>query len=111
MRATPNRRGQPQRERPAGRLDLPCRVTGRSSSEQEAAKSVRGTGEGHPGSWHHRGDEQVKFPSLSCDRHPVSAYALPDLQRTVAYRPGKISEVLTEHYRRADPETLGLSSR
>jgi hypothetical protein len=40
MRATPNRRGQPQRERPAGHLDLPCRVTGRSSSEQEAAMSA-----------------------------------------------------------------------
>jgi hypothetical protein len=37
MRATPNRRGQPQRERPAGHLDPPCRVTGRNSSEQEAA--------------------------------------------------------------------------
>ena len=31
--------------------------------------------------------------------------------RTVAYRPGKASEVLTEHYRRAHPEALGLPSR
>jgi len=31
--------------------------------------------------------------------------------RTVAYRPGKVSEVLTEHYRRAHPEALGLPSR
>jgi len=30
--------------------------------------------------------------------------------RTVAYWPGKISEVLTEHYRRAHPEALGLPS-
>jgi hypothetical protein len=28
--------------------------------------------------------------------------------RTVAYRPGSLSEVLTEHYRRAHPEALGL---
>ena len=31
--------------------------------------------------------------------------------RTVAYRPGNLSEVLTGHYRRAHPETLGLRSR
>jgi hypothetical protein len=30
--------------------------------------------------------------------------------RTVAYRPGSLSEVLTEHYRRAYPEALGLPS-
>jgi hypothetical protein len=28
--------------------------------------------------------------------------------RTVAYRPGSLSEVLTEHYRRAHPEALGI---
>ncbi len=28
--------------------------------------------------------------------------------RTVAYQPGKISEVLTEHYRRAHPDAPGL---
>jgi hypothetical protein len=28
--------------------------------------------------------------------------------RTLAYRPGNISEVLTEHYRRAHPEALGI---
>jgi hypothetical protein len=32
-------------------------------------------------------------------------------QRTVAYRPGTLTEVLTEHYRRAHPETLELTSR
>ena len=31
--------------------------------------------------------------------------------RTVAYPPGSLSEVLTEHYRRAHPEALGLPSR
>ena len=28
--------------------------------------------------------------------------------RIVAYRPGSLSEVLTEHYRRAHPEVLGV---
>jgi hypothetical protein len=32
-------------------------------------------------------------------------------QITVAYRPGSRSEVLTEYYRRANPEALGLPSR
>ena len=31
--------------------------------------------------------------------------------RTVACRPGEVSEVLTEHHRRAHPEALGLPSR
>ena len=31
--------------------------------------------------------------------------------RTVAYRPGSLSEVLTEHYRRAHPEALGVPSQ
>ena len=30
--------------------------------------------------------------------------------RTIAYRPGKASDVLTGHYRQAHPETLGRSS-
>ena len=30
---------------------------------------------------------------------------------TVAYRPGSLSEVLTEHYRRAHTEALGLPSQ
>jgi hypothetical protein len=41
-------------------------------------------------------------------RLPVARCEICD--RTVAYRPGKISEVLTEYYSRAHPETLGLSS-
>ena len=40
---------------------------------------------------------------------PVTRCQICD--RTVAYRPGKLSEVLTEHYRRAHPETLVLASR
>ena len=48
-------------------------------------------------------------------RFPVTVTQLPVTRcqicdRTVAYRPGKISEVLTEHYRRVHPETLGLPS-
>jgi hypothetical protein len=31
--------------------------------------------------------------------------------RTAAYRLGNLTEVLTEHYRRAHPESLGLESR
>ena len=30
-------------------------------------------------------------------------------RRTIAYRPGTLTEVLTEHYRRAHPETLDLA--
>ena len=32
-------------------------------------------------------------------------------RRIVAYRPGSLSEVLTEHYRRAHPEALGIPSQ
>jgi len=49
-----------------------------------------------------------RFP-VTVTRLPVTRCQICD--RTVAYRPGKISEVLTEHYRRTHPETLGLSSR
>jgi hypothetical protein len=42
-----------------------------------------------------------RFP-VTVTRLPVARCQICD--RTVAYRPGKISEVLTEHYRRADPE-------
>jgi hypothetical protein len=49
-------------------------------------------------------------------RFPVTVTQLPVTRcqichRTVAYRPGKASEVLTEHYRRAHPEALGLPAR
>jgi hypothetical protein len=49
-------------------------------------------------------------------RFPVTVTHLPITRcemchRTVAYRPGTISEALTEHYRRAHPEALDLGSR
>ena len=49
----------------------------------------------------------------SSRRFPVTVTHLPVTRcqichRTVAYRPGNLSEVLTEHYRRAHPEELGL---
>ena len=49
-------------------------------------------------------------------RFPVTVTQLPVTrceicQRTVAYRPGSLSEVLTEHYRRAHPEALGAPSQ
>jgi hypothetical protein len=48
-------------------------------------------------------------------RFPVTITQLPVTRcqicdRTVAYRPGKISEVLTEHYLRVHPEKLDVSS-
>jgi hypothetical protein len=52
----------------------------------------------------------------SSRRFPVTVTHLPVTRcqicrRTVAYRPGSLSEVLTEHYRRAYPEVLCLSFR
>jgi hypothetical protein len=49
-------------------------------------------------------------------RFPVIVAQLPVTRcrichRTVAYRPGNLSEVLTEHYRRAHPEALGVPSQ
>ena len=51
----------------------------------------------------------------SSRRFPVTVTQLPVTRcqichRTVAYRPGKLTEVLTEHYRRAHPEALELAS-
>jgi hypothetical protein len=48
-------------------------------------------------------------------RFPVTVTHLPVTrcqicQRTVAYRPGQASAVLTEHYRRSHPEALGTLS-
>ena len=56
-------------------------------------------------------NEQVTFPPF-----PVTVTQLPVTRcqichRTVAYRPGSLSEVLTDHHRRARPEAFGLSSR
>ena len=55
----------------------------------------------------------IEVVSNSSSRFPVTVTHLPVTRcqicdRTIAYRPGTISEVLTEHYRRAHPETLGL---
>ena len=52
----------------------------------------------------------------SARRFPVTVTHLPVTRcqichRTVAYRPGNLSEALTEHYRGAHPEALGISSR
>jgi hypothetical protein len=49
-------------------------------------------------------------------RSPVIITQLPVTrceicQRTVAYRPGNLSKALTEHYRRAHPEALGLPAQ
>jgi hypothetical protein len=49
-------------------------------------------------------------------RFPVTVTHLPVTRcqicdRTLAYRPGNISEVLTAHYRRAHPEALGIPSQ
>jgi hypothetical protein len=48
-------------------------------------------------------------------RFPVTVTYLPVTRcqichRTVAYRPGSLSQVLTEHYREAHPQALGISS-
>jgi hypothetical protein len=48
-------------------------------------------------------------------RFPVTVTQLPVVrcqicQRTMAYRPGQASAVLTEHYRREHPEVLDVSA-
>jgi hypothetical protein len=49
-------------------------------------------------------------------RFPVTVTHLPVTRcqfcnRTLAYRPGNISVVLTQHYRRAHPDALGTSGQ
>ena len=49
-------------------------------------------------------------------RFPVTITHLPVTRcqicdRTLAYRPGNLSAVLTEHYRQAHPETLGIPAQ
>ena len=49
-------------------------------------------------------------------RFPVTVTHLPVRRcqichRTAAYRPGGLSEVLTEHYRRAHPRALAILPR
>ena len=66
---------------------------------------------------HSRGAGIVEVMSNSSSRHfPVTVTQLPVTRcqichRTVAYRPGNLSEVLTEHYRRAHPDVLAIASR
>jgi hypothetical protein len=53
--------------------------------------------------------------SSATRRFPVTVTRLPVTrcqicQRTLAYRPGEASAVLTEHYRRRHPEALGVVS-
>jgi hypothetical protein len=48
-------------------------------------------------------------------RFPVTVTRLPVTRcqicrQTLAYRPGSLSEVLTEHYRQAHPQELGMPS-
>ncbi len=57
-----------------------------------------------------------QMSSSSSRRFPVTVTQLPVTRReicrrTVAYRPGTLSEALTEHYRRAHPEALGLPAQ
>jgi len=49
-----------------------------------------------------------RFP-VTVTRFPVTRCQL--CHGTIAYRAGALSEVLTEHYRRAHPGVLGLPSR
>ena len=69
-------------------------------------------GQGHSG-----GAGIIEVMSNSSSRcFPVTVTHLPVTRcqichRTVAYRPGNLSEVLTEHYRRAHPEVLDPASQ
>jgi hypothetical protein len=60
--------------------------------------------------------ERVEVSARSSNLTVVTVTQLPVTRceichRTVAYRPGRLSEVLTEHYRRAHPEVLGVPSQ
>ena len=55
----------------------------------------------------------IRSPSR---RFPVTVTQLPGTRcqichRAVAYRPGTLAEVLTEHYRRAHPEALEFAAQ
>ena len=54
------------------------------------------------------GDEYATLPPLSGDRHPSANHRCQICDRTLAYRPGTISQALTEHYRRVHREALGV---
>jgi hypothetical protein len=56
----------------------------------------------------------IQMSSSGTQRFPVTVTRLPVTRcqicrRTLAYRPGQASAVLTEHYRRDHPEALGAS--
>jgi hypothetical protein len=55
-----------------------------------------------------KGDEYATFPSLPGDRYPRPVTRCQLCDRTLAYRPGNISEVLTKNYRQAHPEARGI---
>jgi hypothetical protein len=69
-----------------------------------------GTAQRHSGTMALEGDEQPRFPPLPGGRYPSSDHPR-QIPRTVAYRPGSLGEVLTEHRRRAHPTALGFPSR
>ena len=71
-------------------------------------KEVGGVSELTRPIWHYEG----QMASSATRRFPVTVTRLPVTrgqicQRTIAYRPGEASAVLTEHYRRQHPEELG----
>ena len=78
---------------------------------QRAAPRAYRTGKGF-----RRPGVAPKMSKSSSRRFPVTVTHLPVTRcqvcrQTVAYRPGSLSEVLTEHYRRAHPEALGPPAR
>lgn len=93
-------------------------VTGRILSLLPAERAAA-LAEGRPG-YHRRGGlRQATERQMSKSpprRFPVTVTQLPVTRcqichRTVAYRPGNLTEVLTEHYRRTHPEALDPESR
>jgi hypothetical protein len=64
--------------------------------------------------WHGRqdgSDEYATFSPLPGDVTHLPITRCQPCDRTLAYRPGNISEVLTEHYNRAHPEALGTPAQ
>jgi len=71
--------------------------------------------------WHcarplRHGGTMKAMSSPGSRRFPVAVTRIPVTpcqirRRTAACRPGSLSEVLTEHYRRAHPAALGFPSR
>ena len=57
------------------------------------------------------GNEHATFPPLPGDVTYLPVTRCQLCGRTLAYRPGTISEILTGHYRQARPEALGIPSQ